>query len=62
MIVCLPFVQIRRQATLRQQRVGRDRFAGDRAIVQHRDGHADLVGAFLLVAAGDGQRPYFFWE
>ncbi|MBK1722160.1 hypothetical protein CKO23_07825 [Thiocystis violacea] len=55
------FDQIVGELALGEQGVGGDGFAGDIERFEHRDRHPDLVGAFQLIAAIDGQRGDFFW-
>ena len=60
-IVRLPLDEIACQCTLGQQGIAGDILAGEGTALQQRDGHADFVGALLLLTTRYGQGPDFFW-
>ena len=61
MVVRSALDNVLRQGALGQEGIGGDVPAGNVAVVEQRDGHADLVGLFLYLAAGSLQGGDFFW-
>lgn len=60
-VVGAAFDQMRGELALGEQGVGGNGLAGDVDGGEHRDSHPDLVGAFQLITAVDGQGGDFFW-